>query len=54
MTHGDTHRRYGVSGSMGTKDGKRFVVWDRYMRRAASWHRTFKQAQAAAWKANRG
>jgi ribosomal protein S27AE len=46
-------QRYSVSGSVGTRDGKRFVVWDKQKRQAAEWHRTFAKAQRAAQRLNR-
>lgn len=45
-------QRFGVSGSVGSRDGKRFAVWDRETHQVVSWHQTFKQAKADAKQRN--
>jgi hypothetical protein len=45
--------RHTITVSAGQRDGKRFGVWDREERKIVSYHRTEKQARAAAKKKNR-
>lgn len=57
---GGSSRRFSVTGTAGSRDGKKFAVLDsadrdeRGGRKRVSWHRTFTEAQAEAKRRNRG
>lgn len=47
-----TFPRHTATSSAGSRDGKRYGVWDRHERRVVAWYATFKGAQAEAKRRN--